>query len=93
MYQNQIINVIIGFKHAVSCIVRSEALRGNSDTSMHEARSASRIDWSSCLRSHNARCIMLKSLIILGRVITVLDCIWYALFMFLTNFHEDDFLW
>ena len=40
MYQNQIIHVIIGFKHDVSCIVRSEARRGHSDTSMHEACSA-----------------------------------------------------
>ena len=37
MYQNQIIHVIIGFKHAVSCNVRSEALRGHSDTSVHSA--------------------------------------------------------
>ena len=53
MYQNQIIHVIIGFKHDVSCIVRSEALRGHSDTSVAAP---------SCLRSHNARYIMLKSL-------------------------------
>ena len=38
MYQNQIIHVIIGFKHDVSCIVRSEARRGHEDQSMHEAR-------------------------------------------------------
>ena len=42
MYQNQINHVIIGFKHDVSCIVRSEALRGHSDTSVHEARSYAR---------------------------------------------------
>ena len=51
MYQNQIINVI---------------MIGHSDTSMHSALRASCIDWSSwpsCLRCHNARYIMLKSLI------------------------------
>ena len=48
MYQNQIIHVIIGFKHDVSCIVRSEALRGQTGTSMHSAPRASCIDWSSC---------------------------------------------
>ena len=32
MYQKQIIHVIIGFKHDVSCIVRSEALKGHSRT-------------------------------------------------------------
>ena len=46
MYQNQIIHVIIGFKHDVSCIVRSEARRGHDDQSMHEARSAECIDVS-----------------------------------------------
>ena len=46
MYQNQIIHVIIGFKHDVSCIVRSEARRGHEDQSMHEARSAECIDVS-----------------------------------------------
>ena len=63
----------LGFKHDVSCIVRSEALRGHSDTSTHSALRASCIDWSSwplrwripvaplCLRSHNARYIMLRS--------------------------------
>ena len=70
MYQNQIIHVIIGFKHDVSCIVRSKALRGHSDTSVHSARiGATRlVHWlilvaPSCLHSHNARYIMLKSLI------------------------------
>ena len=51
MYQNQIIHVIIGFKYDISCIVRSEALRGHSDTSVHSALSV------------NAQYIMLKSLI------------------------------
>ena len=46
MYQNQIIHVITGFKHDVSCIVRSEARRGHEDQSMHEARSAECIDVS-----------------------------------------------
>ena len=63
MYQNQIIHVIIGFKHDVSCIVRSEALRGHSDTSMHSALCASCIDWSSwplCasdLTMHDTSCL------------------------------------
>ena len=47
-------------KHDVACIVRSEALRGHSDTSVHEAILMA----PSCLRSHNARYIMLKSLTI-----------------------------
>ena len=38
MYQNESIHVIIGFKHDVACIVRSEALRGHSDTSVHAPR-------------------------------------------------------
>ena len=50
-------HVIIGFKHDVACIVRSEALRGHSDTSL------TILVAPSCLRSHNARYIMLKSLI------------------------------
>ena len=59
MYQNESIHVIIGFKHDVACIVRSEALGGHSDTRL--------VHWlilvaPSCLRSHNARYIMLKSL-------------------------------
>ena len=41
MHQKQIIHVIIGFKHDVSCIVRSEAHRGHENQSMHEARSVS----------------------------------------------------
>ena len=66
MYQNQIICIIIGFKHDVLCIVGSEALRGHSDTSVHSALRASGTDWSSwplCvsdLTMHNI--IMLKSL-------------------------------
>ena len=47
MYQNESIYVIIGFKHDVACIVRLEALRSHSDTSVHEARSAECIEWSS----------------------------------------------
>ena len=46
MYQNQIIHVIIGFKHDVSCIVRSEARRDHEDQSVHEARSAESTDVS-----------------------------------------------
>ena len=53
MYQKELIHAVIGFKHNVPCIVSSEALRGHSDTSVHEARSP---------RSHNAQYIMLKSL-------------------------------
>ena len=33
MYQNELIYVIIGFKHGVPCIARSKALRGHSHTS------------------------------------------------------------
>ena len=57
------IHVIIGFKHDVSCIVRSEALRGHSDTSMHSALRASCIDWSSWplrasdLTMHDTSCL------------------------------------
>ena len=64
VYQNEIIHVIIGFKHDVSCIVRSGPLGYVS------AWGATRlVHWlilvaPSCLRSHNARYIMLKSLII-----------------------------
>ena len=47
MYQNQIIHVTIRFKHDASCIVRSEALRGHSDTSVHLVLRASCTDWSS----------------------------------------------
>ena len=47
MYQNELIHVIIEFKHDVPCIVRSEALRGHSDTSAHSALCASSTDWSS----------------------------------------------
>ena len=47
MYQNQIIHVIIGFKHYVPCIARSEALRGHSDTSVHSALRALCTDWFS----------------------------------------------
>ena len=36
MYQNELTHVIIGFKHNAPCIVRSEALRGHSHTSVHE---------------------------------------------------------
>ena len=63
MYQNQIIHVIIGFKHDVSCIVRSEALRGHSNTLMHSALRASCIDWSSWplrasdLTMHDTSCL------------------------------------
>ena len=63
MYQNQIIHVIIGFKHDASCTVRSEALRGHSDTSMHSALRASCIDWSSWplrasdLTMHDTSCL------------------------------------
>ena len=63
MYQNQIIHVIIGFKHDVSCNVRSEALRGHSDTSMHSSLRASCIDWSSWplgasdLTMHDTSCL------------------------------------
>ena len=52
MYQNQIIHVIIGIKHDVSCIVRSVALKGQSDT-----------NWSSWplrasdLTMHDASCL------------------------------------
>ena len=34
MYQNELTHVIIGFKHNAPCIVRSEALRGHSHTSV-----------------------------------------------------------
>ena len=52
MYQNQIIHVIIGFKHDVSCIVRSEARRGHEDQLVHEARSAECTDVSEWPLSH-----------------------------------------
>ena len=63
MYQNQIIHVIIRYKHDVSCIVRSEALRGHSDTSVHSALRASCTDWSSWplrasdLTMHDTSCL------------------------------------
>ena len=38
-------HAIIGFKHDVTCIVRSEALRGHLDTSVHEALRASCTDY------------------------------------------------
>ena len=38
-------HVIIGFKHDVACIVRLEALRGHSDTSVHSALRASCTDY------------------------------------------------
>ena len=47
MYQNELIHVIIGFKHDVPSIVRSEAPRGQAHTSVHKARSAECTDWSS----------------------------------------------
>ena len=37
MYQNEWMHAIIGFKHDVPCIVRSEARRGQSDTSVQDA--------------------------------------------------------
>ena len=63
MNQNQIIHAIIGFKHDVSCISRSEALKGRSDTSMHPALRASCIGWSSWplrasdLTMHDTSCL------------------------------------
>ena len=62
MYQNQIIHVINRFKHDVSCIVRSEALRGHSNTSVHSALRTSGTDWSpwslraSNLTMHDTSC-------------------------------------
>ena len=51
MYQNEIIHVIRGFKHEVPCIVRSEELRGHSETSVLRA---SCTDVSECpLRASN----------------------------------------
>ena len=35
MYQNRLVHVIMGFKHYVSCIMRIEAPRGHSDTSVN----------------------------------------------------------
>ena len=46
-YQNHLIHLVIGFKHDMPCIVRSEALRGNSYLSVHSAQCASCTDWSS----------------------------------------------
>ena len=44
---NVLIHVIIGFKHDVLCIVRSEALRGRLETSVHcYTLLASCTDWS-----------------------------------------------
>ena len=40
MYQNELINVTIRFKYDVAWIVTSEALRGHSNTVVHEARRA-----------------------------------------------------
>ena len=86
MYQNQMIHVIIGFKHDVSCIVRSESLRG------HEVR-ASCTDWSSWppswLRSHNARYIMLKSLI--NEHTTKCSCFYHTCYLKMQNVYS--FMW
>ena len=48
VYRNQIIHIIIGFKHDVSCIVRSEALRPLGYATLI-------LEAPLCLRSHNAR--------------------------------------
>ena len=47
VYENELIHVIIGFKHDIPRVVRSRALRGHSDTSVHSALRISNTDWSS----------------------------------------------
>ena len=47
MYQNQITHVEVWFTHGAPSIVRSEARRGDMDTSVHSVLYASSTDWSS----------------------------------------------
>ena len=90
MYQNPINHVIIGFKHDVSCT--------QGPLGYASALGATRlVHWlilvaPSCLRSHNARYIMLKSLIISQIIVQEDSLSWLFIYSEGSVFQSHDLL-